>query len=240
MNLLKSIFSKKIENLKDPTQYSEGDIFYTTLNRKYYIYKILVIESAFEGYHVITYAPLDHKPTINDIDNLKILAYHSPFDKKAFRDGVVLANREVKSGELIGYHAYLRQTNNPEQYLSIADKYYQAALKLTDEKKHNEAIDNYNKAIDLFPQFFEAIDNRAFCKMDLGLWTKAIKDFEISLSTNPNNLLAEFSIGECYYKMSNFQKAKEHFQKAHEIDPTHDAPIKFLKMIEEKTNKKDI
>ena len=76
--------------------------------------------------------------------------------------------------------------------------------------------------------------------MDLGLWTEAIKDFEISLSINPNSLLAEFSIGECYYKMSDFQKAKKHFQKAHEIDPTHDAPIKFLKMVEDKTNKKDI
>jgi tetratricopeptide (TPR) repeat protein len=236
MSLFKNLFSKRDGNPKEPTQYSEGDIFYTTVNDKYYIYKILVIETAYEGYHVMTFAPLDHRPTIGDIDRLKILTYHSPFDKKAFRDGIILTNQEVKSKELIGYHEYLRQTNSPEEYLPIANNYYQAALKLTDDNKHDEAIDSYSKAIDLCPQFFEAIDNRAFCKMDLGLWTDAIKDFELSLSANPNSLLVEFSIGECYYKMGNFQKAKEHFQVAHEIDPAHDAPIKFLKMVDDKAN----
>lgn len=49
-------------------------------------------------------------------------------------------------------------------------------LRLTDEKKLFEAIDSYSKAIDLFPPFFEAIDNRAFCKMDLGMWAEAIED----------------------------------------------------------------
>ncbi len=236
MSFLKNLFSKKVGNLKDPTEYSEGDIFYTTIYGKYYLYKILVIETAYDGYHVMTFAPLDHTPTISDIKKLKVFAYHSPFDKKAFRDGTVLTNLKVKSEELIGYHEYLRQTNNPEQYFPIADNYYQAALKLTDDKRHEEAIDSYSKAIDLCPQFFEAIDNRAFCKMDLGLWADAIKDFELSLSTNPNSLLAEFSIGECYFKMGDFQKAKQQFQKAHEIDPTCEAPIKFLDMINRKTN----
>jgi len=236
MSFLKNLFSKKVDNPKEPTQYSEGDIFYTTVNGKYYIYKILVVETAYDGYHVMTFAPLDHKPTISDIKTIKVFAYHSPFDKKAFRDGKILTNLKVKSEELIGYHEYLRQTNSPEQYLPIADNYYQAALKLTDDKKHEEAIDTYSKAIELCPQFFEAIDNRAFCKMDLGLWADAIKDFELSLLTNPNSLLAEFSIGECYFKMGEFQKARQQFQKAHEIDPKHDAPIKFLEKLNAKSD----
>lgn len=229
MNFLKKLFSKKVDILPDPTQYSEGDIFYTTVNGKYYIYKMLVIEAAHDVYHVMSFAPLDHTPTISDINNLKVVAFHLPFNTKAFRGATILTSLKIKSEELIGYHEYLRQTHSPEQYLPIADSYYQAALKLTDDKKHEEAIDSYSKAIDLCPQFFEAIDNRAFCKMDLGLWVEAIKDFELSLSTKPNSLLAEFSIGECCFKMGDFQKARQHFQKAHEIDPNHDATIKFLK-----------
>jgi hypothetical protein len=108
MSFLKNLFSKKGDNLIEPTQYSEGDIFYTSVNDKYYLYKILVIETAYDGYHVMTFAPLDHKPTINDIKTLKIFAYHSPFDKKAFRNGIILTNLKVKSEELIGYHEYLR------------------------------------------------------------------------------------------------------------------------------------
>jgi len=104
---------------------------------------------------------------------------------------------------------------------------------LTDEKKNLEAIDSYSKAIDLLPIFYETIDNRAFCKMDIGLWADAIEDFQESLEVNPGSLLAEFSIGECYLKLGNYQKAKEQFEKAIVIDPTHPAPKDFLKKINE-------
>ena len=72
MTFLKNLFFKKVDNLKDPTQYSEGDIFYTTVNGKYYTYKILVVETAYDGYHVKTFAPLEHKPTTSDIKNLNV------------------------------------------------------------------------------------------------------------------------------------------------------------------------
>ena len=234
MSLLKKLFFSNKSNTGSPAQFAEGDIFFTTVNSKYYLYKMLVIETAYDGYHVMTYAPIEHKPTINDIENLKVIVYHSPFDRKAFRDAIILTNLPVKSADLIGYHEFLRQTQNPEQYLSIANSYYQSALKLTDNKNHNEAIDAYSKAIDLNPNFFEAIDNRAFCKMDLGLWAEAIKDFELSLNVNSNRMLAEFSMGECFFKMGDFQNAKLQFEKAHRIDPTHQAPIQFLDKLNNK------
>ena len=150
---------------------------------------------------------------------------------------IVLTNRNVKADDLIGYHEYLRQTNNPKDYLTLADKYYQSALKLTDENRYSEAIDAYSKAIDLVPSFFEAIDNRAFCKMDTGKWTEAIKDFEQSLIVNQISFLAEFSIGECYFKLEEYEKAKHQFKKAHQIDLSQEAAIKYLAMVNEKLRK---
>lgn len=234
MSFFKNLFSAKKEN---PTNFSEGDIFYTIVDNKYYLYKMLVIETEYDGYHVMTYEPLEHKPTLRDIDNLKVIAYHSPFDRKAFRDAIVLANFPVRSDDLIGYHEYLRQTYEPQKYLSIANNYYQSGRKLTDNKMYNDAIDAYTKAIDLVPNFFQAIDNRAFCKMDISLWSEAIQDFELSLKVKPDSLLAEFSIGECYFKMGDFQKAKDQFEKANQIDPNHQAPIQFLKKVNEVLSK---
>jgi len=236
MNFLKKLFTSK-DKIIDPTQYSEGDIFYTTVNGKYYLHKMLVIETEFDCYHVLSFSPIDHKPKISDIENLKVIVYHAPFDKKAFRDGTVLTNRNVKADDLIGYHEYLRQTNNPKDYLTLADKYYQSALKLTDENRYSEAIDAYSKAIDLVPSFFEAIDNRAFCKMDTGKWTEAIKDFEQSLIVNQISFLAEFSIGECYFKLEEYEKAKHQFEKTHQIDLSQEAAIKYLAMVNEKLRK---
>ena len=210
------------------TNFSIGDIFYTNTNGKYNLYKLLVDDKEFECYHILTYKPVDKLPTDEEIDKLQILVYHSPFDKKAFKDAIYLAHKQIIANDLVGYHEYLRQTQDANYYVSIANSYYKTGLKLTDEKKHYEAIDSYSKAVDLFPQFFEAIDNRAFCKMDLALWTDAIEDFKLSLLQNPNSLLSEFSIGECYFKMGDFQNAKRQFEIAHNIDPNHKAPRQFL------------
>lgn len=57
-------------------------------------------------------------------------------------------------------------------------KYYRKAYELTNQGNHHEAINKYFLTINLLPNFFEAIDNRAFCKMDLGLLPKAIEDFK--------------------------------------------------------------
>lgn len=222
---------------EQPKDFSIGDIFYTKSEEKFKLYKLLVVDNEYECYHILTYSPLDSLPSISDIDNLSVFVYHSPFDKKAFANPLLLTNKPIKAKDLIGYHEYLRQTQEPNYYVSIATSYYKSALGLTDEMKHNEAIDEYSKAIDLFPQFFEAIDNRAFCKMDLGLWSDAIEDFKLSLQQNPNSLLSEFSIGECYFKMDDFQNAKRQFEIAHNIDPIHQAPKQFLDKVNDILNK---
>lgn len=234
MSIFKRLFSTKTnEQPTGQSDFSEGDIFYTHFGNQYHIYKLLVFDKEFECYHVLGYKPLDTLPSTKNVDNLEVAVYHTPIDKNGFKDAKLLTKDKISSDDLIGYHEYLRQTQEPNYYIPIANEYYQAGLRLTDEKKHGDAIDSYSKAIDLVPNFFEAIDNRAFCKMDLGRWAQAIEDFQESLEVNPNSLLAEFSIGECYLKMDNYQKAKEQFEKAIAIDPTHQAPKDFLKKVNE-------
>lgn len=238
MSLLKKFFSKKNNPTKNHIDFLEGDIFYSKIDNQYFVYKLLAHETSNNCYHVMTYSPLDKVPTINDIDSLKIFGYHAPIDKNGFENPVFITNKLIKSEDLIGYHEYLRQTQTPEFYVTLAKNYYNIAYNLTNEKRPLDAIDEYSKAIDLFPQFFEAIDNRAFSKMDIGLFKEAIIDFELSLKENPNSMLAEFSIGECYFKMNDFENAKRKFEIAHEIDPNNKTPIKFLEKVNEILNNK--
>ena len=238
MSFFKKLFSGANDKDESKTKdFSAGDIFYSRSDDKFNLYKLLVIDAEFECYHILTYSPVDSLPSISDIDSLPVFVYHSPFDKKAFANATLLANTPLTANDLIGYHEYLRQTQDPNFYIPIANNYYKAGLSLTDQKKHYEAVDSYSKAIDLFPQFFEAIDNRAFCKMDLGLWTDAIEDFKLSLEQNPKSLLAEFSIGECYFKMGDYENARRQFEVAHSIDPNHQAPRQFLDKINAILNK---
>ncbi len=205
-----------------------GDLFYVIRDGRYHPYKLLAVDKPFSCYHVLGYEALDAAPSPREADTFKIAIYHFPVDMEGFDKPVVMGNMKVYAHELIGYHEYLRQTQAPENYTSLAIAYFNDGLFLTDEHKHEEAIDAYSKATDLFPLFYEAIDNRAFCKMNLGLWEDAIEDFNLSLQVNPVSVLAEFSIGECYLRLKRYEEAKGQFEKALAIDPDHQLSKDFL------------
>lgn len=237
MSLFKKWFSTNSNDpITKPTEFSEGDIFFTRSGKQYHIHKLLVSDKAFDCYHVLSYVSSLISPDKKDIDSLEVQIYHRPISKQGFKSPILLANRKVTANDLIGYHEYLRQIQTLDYQVSFANQYYLAGLRLTDEEKHYEAIEAYSKAIDMVPGFFEAIDNRAFCKMDIGRWTEAIEDFNLSLEVNPDTLLAEFSIGECYLRLGDLKKAKQQFEKASAISPDHQGTIDFLKRVTDLIN----
>jgi tetratricopeptide (TPR) repeat protein len=239
MNLLKKLSGSKDDNidgtgtLDSQTEFSEGDIFYTYFDNHFHINKLLKFEREYDTYHILSYQPAEQLPEIREIENLGIFIHHAPIDKNGFENPKLLAKSSVSANDLRGYHEYVRQTHNTEDLIAIANDYYSNGNRLSDEKRFEESIDEYSKAINLIPVFYEAIDNRAFSKMDLGRWAEAVKDFELSLQVNPESAIAEFSIGECYLKSGDYTQAKEHFEEALIIDPAHQLSQDFLnKMIE--------
>ena len=72
--------------------------------------------------------------------------------------------------------------------------------------------------------------------MDLGQWDIAILDFKDSLRINPDNFLAVFSIGECYFRLKEFQKALEQFKQAIEIEPENPIGKEWLEKAEKNLN----
>lgn len=232
MSLFKKLFGSDDDNSGNasdsPTEFSEGDIFYTFFDDRFHINKLLKYEREFDTYHILSYEPVKRLPEIEVSENLGIFAYHAPVDKNGFENPQLLTKSAVSAADLLGYHEYLRQTRDTEDIIAIAGDYYDNGNRLADEKKFEEAIDEYSKAVDLIPAFYEAIDNRAFSKMDLGRWAEAVEDFELSLQVNPENTAAEFSIGECYLKTRDYSRAKARFEKALAIDPNHQLSKDFL------------
>lgn len=209
----------------------EGDVFYVMHDGSYQVYKMLAHDSAVSCYHVLVYESVTARPSAETADHLEVSIYHVPIDAEGFRDPVVMANAPVLAHELVGYHEYLRQTRHHEDYTQLAMDYFNDGLRLTDENRHRDAIDAYSKAADLFPLFYEALDNRAFCKMDLALWEEAIEDFYLSLQVYPESVLAEFSIGECYLRLKRYPEAKAQFEKALAIDPDHQLSRDFMENV---------
>lgn len=210
------------------TTFQAGDIFYTEKEGQFSLFKLIKHDAEYKTYHVKIYNPVDTLPQKEDLDKLEVMAYHAPISDDGFENPQLLISSAVEEEDLVGYLEYLKQTGNIEEVIEYASTYYKEAYQLGTQKEYEQAIYKYSKAIELIPNFFEAIDNRAFSKMDLGNLKAAIEDFELSLTVNPNSFLAIFSIGECYFKLADYQKAKEYFEQAAEIDPNHQLPKQFL------------
>lgn len=218
--------------------FEEGDVFFIHYDEIYHVYKLLKKDEAEETFHVLCYKAVDEEPTLISLHQLEVSIYHAPVHQESFQDAVFLINSPVTDDELIGYYEYQRDNDSDfEAAMQKATHYYRMAHELTDEGKFEDAINHYTMAINLVPTFYEAIDNRAFCKMDLERWSDAITDFQLSLQINPGSLLAEFSIGECYYRLEEFAKAKEQFEKCIQIDPHHQLSKDFLVKSEELLNR---
>lgn len=209
-------------------EFTEGDIFYTVIENKYHLHKVLKADHKFNTYHVLGYSPLSVLPDLEKAEELAIYIHHFPVDKNGFDNPTFFKKSTVHDTELTGYHEYLKQTNNIDSIIQEATRYFHEGYALTDLQKHEAAIEKYSLAVNLFPTLYEAIDNRAFCKMDLGRWQDAIEDFKLSLTIHPYSALAEFSIGECYMKLGDYVSAKDQFNKALVIEPDHELSKEFL------------
>lgn len=192
--------------------------------------------------HCLSYNDAQSKPTIDGLSLLSVRIWHAPIAARSFSSGWErIGNRAATKDELVGFVEYLKLTDFP-RYVAFtgqdsktivrrANEHYQHAYQLGDQGRREEAIAEYSKAVDLFPLFYEAIDNRAFTYMELGKYREALADFEDSLRVNPNGVTAFFSKGECLLRLGQAQKATAIFKEGIKRFPEQRANFeKFLQL----------
>ena len=228
-----------------------GDVVTLPYDNKLSLIKILRIDNDAkigDTFHCLTYAYQDILPSLADVDSLEILNYHAPMAAEPIiAGGSVIGNIAVSEDSLVGYYYYLKHTNfaryaketrqNIDAIIAIAQDHYIKANQLSKQNKFSEAIIEYDFAIDLFPLFYEAIDNKGLTKMDMGEFNEAIVDFEHSIILNPTNYIALFSKGECYEKLKEFDKAENVYREGLIKFPQHEATFsKFLNVVKLKNS----
>ncbi|MGO9571642.1 MAG: tetratricopeptide repeat protein [Desulfomonilaceae bacterium] len=208
--------------------------------------KILAVDPWPDGRaaaHCLTYRPVSNKPTLESLKQAAVHIWHAPIDAGSFSEGWErVGNQAPSKDELVGVVEYLKLTDFP-RYVSFtgqdskeivrkANEHFKRAYSLDHQGKRAEAIAEYSQAIDLFPLFYEAIDNRAFIHMELGRIREALSDFELSLHVNPNGMAAFFSKGECLMKLGDLAAAEAIFQAGQSRFPEQRAIFtKFLERI---------
>ena len=223
-----------------------GDVIVNQDKGQWSAIKILAVDQWPDGSsaaHCLTYKAVPTKPSLESLQQAAVLVWHAPIDAASFRKGwELIGNRVPTKAELVGFVEYLKLTDFP-RYVAItgqdskeivrnANAHYQRAYALGDQGKKKEAIGEYTEAIELFPLFYEAIDNRAFTYMELGMLREALHDFEQSLRVNPNGVSAFFSRGECLMKLGDLKAAESVFQEGQNRFPEQRAMFtKFLEQV---------
>ena len=85
--------------------------------------------------------------------------------------------------------------------------------------KYEQAIDEYNKALKLNPQYFGAYVNRGNAYEAMKRHWTAIRDYDRAIEINPNYGGAYMNKGVVYTKMKLYDQAISSISKGIEIDP---------------------
>ena len=95
----------------------------------------------------------------------------------------------------------------------------------------DEAIDEYEKAIRLAPNFADIITQLGIALRAKGRYDEAIKQFSHAKEVNPRFIPARVNLGLTYYSRGFYGLAEEEWQEALKIDPNNAAVRTYLNFV---------
>lgn len=103
-------------------------------------------------------------------------------------------------------------TNAPRAYTNLGSA-------LSAEGRFSEAIDNFDKALQLDPDDFLAYSNRGSVLEKTGRFSEALADFDRAIGRNPKGRIAYFNRGSTLAKMGKFEEAIMDFDRVIALAP---------------------
>ena len=88
-------------------------------------------------------------------------------------------------------------------------------------KLFDDALQNYNFAISLKPNYSEAFYNRGLVLHELKRLAESLESYEIAISLKPNYAEAYSNSGNVYKELKQFTKALEFYSKALAVNPDY-------------------
>lgn len=104
-------------------------------------------------------------------------------------------------------------------YLHDAKAYNKRGLAHVSTRNYEQAIINYNQAIELDPQYAEAYNNRSTAHLLMGNYAQAVTDCSRALNYASDFVVAYVNRGIAYTGLRDYAKAHTDYGKALELDP---------------------
>ena len=105
---------------------------------------------------------------------------------------------------------------------AIAELYIWRGNARYEQKDYDNAIIDYNKAIEINQNYSLAYFNRAFALIGKKEYTKAIEDYDRVINQNPDYLANAYTIkGSVLRAMKKYCQAIKYYNKAIKLDPNY-------------------
>ncbi len=99
-----------------------------------------------------------------------------------------------------------------------AKEYFNIGYEKQQKERFKEAIEDYNKVLELDKDFERAIVQKAYCKFQLEDYEGALIDFKLAMRLNPNDSITFLNAGYTAYKLNIDTDTISFLNKAIELD----------------------
>jgi tetratricopeptide (TPR) repeat protein len=110
-------------------------------------------------------------------------------------------------------------------YSQKADKYYKSGCDKLGQQNYRGAIADFNKAIEVDPEYALAYYNRGNANFLLGDFKPAVSDYDKTIALDPKNEDAYFKRGNVKHALTDYSGAISDYNKADELTPLGDEHI---------------
>jgi protein O-mannosyl-transferase len=112
-----------------------------------------------------------------------------------------------------------------EKYPAAAIAYNNRGVAYAEVEKYNEALSDYNKAVDIDPKHAEAYSNRGVTKAALKDFTGAKQDYNKAIELRPFYPDAYYNRGNIFKDLNDTSSAIRDYTKVLSINPSHSGAL---------------
>jgi len=132
------------------------------------------------------------------------------------------------SKESLDKGVYLKSLSRKE---FMAVEYNNIGAYLMTERRYEDAIQVFTKAIKLYPMFSSAYHNRGTSCYATGKNKEAFIDLNTALNLDPMRSSTHNSVGDIFFDLKQYIKALSHYHKSIKLNPKNHAPYHSIGLI---------
>lgn len=134
--------------------------------------------------------------------------------------GLELCNKGLYKESIVEFDGAINSNN----IFTLAEAYNGRGVAKYHLGREEEAIDDYNKAIELKHEFVDPYNNRGLVKHRLGQNQEAISDFDKAIDLNPKHAKAHNNRGRVKVILGQSHEALADYNKAINLNPKYASP----------------